>query len=198
MTDSGTAPWRPLIDAATAGTRKEDTVRYFVDTEFNFDAERHTVDPISVGIVAEDGREFFAVSSEYNRRRLSPWLRANVVAKLPDPNPDPYDSPRLRMEAMAWMKLRDIHAKLLDFIGSDIPEFWGDYAAFDYVVLNIIMGGFDNWPQGWPMHVNDLQQDAIPSIESKVPHHALHDARAVRDAYDWAFRDPHPVVEAGQ
>ena len=39
-------------------------VKYFFDTEFYEDGK--TIDLISIGIVAEDGREFYAVS---NRRR---------------------------------------------------------------------------------------------------------------------------------
>jgi len=44
------------------------------------------------------------------------------------------------------------------------------------------MGGFEDWPTGWPMHVNDCHQAVIVVGESEVPHHALADARAVRDA----------------
>lgn len=173
-------------------------MRYFIDTEFVFDAKRRTVDPISVGIVAEDGREFYAVSTEFNKRRAPLWVKTNVLPLLPDRDVSFYDSPRRKSEAMAWGNLADIGYRLRRFIGDDVPEFWGDYAAFDYVVLSIIMGGFDAWPRGWPMSIRDLQETpagraASDSVMSLTPHNALCDARAVRDA--WAIA--HEPYEGG-
>jgi hypothetical protein len=38
-------------------------VKYFIDTEY-FDREQ-VIDLISLGVVAEDGREFYAISTEF-------------------------------------------------------------------------------------------------------------------------------------
>lgn len=163
-------------------------MRYFIDTEYIFTTDKRggTIEPVSIGIVAEDGREFYRVSTNFNPRHASQWVRENVLSLLPVRRPSAYDSPRLWHESQAWQPLKQIAADLQAFIGDDVPEFWGDYADFDYVALSIIMGGFDNWPDGWPMYVNDLQQEAIPEAPSKVPHNALADARAVRDAFNWS------------
>jgi uncharacterized protein YjfI (DUF2170 family) len=40
-------------------------VKYFYDTEF-IDNGR-IIDLISIGVVAEDGREYYAISTEFNR-----------------------------------------------------------------------------------------------------------------------------------
>lgn len=42
-------------------------MRYFFDTEFHEDGQ--TIDLISIGIVAEDGREFYAVSRDAQLHR---------------------------------------------------------------------------------------------------------------------------------
>lgn len=164
-------------------------MRYFLDTEYLWDATKGRIQPVSIGIVAEDGREFYAVSTAFKARHASDLVKADVLAKLPKRHPSAYDSPRLRMEATAWQSTAKIAEGIRAFVSDDAPEFWGDYSAFDYVVLSMLIGGFKDWPNNWPMHINDLQQEAIPSGTSAVPHHALADARAVRDAWDWAFQD---------
>ncbi|MGO2515400.1 MAG: polyadenylate-specific 3'-exoribonuclease AS, partial [Corynebacterium variabile] len=52
-------------------------MRYFYDTEFIEDGR--TIDLVSIGVVAEDGREFYAVSSDFNERRAGSWVRRNVL-----------------------------------------------------------------------------------------------------------------------
>lgn len=141
---------------------------------------------MSIGIVADDGREFYAQS----------------VETYPD-NQFVYDHVWPKMQNLEWWHSREGHQfpwldhaqmqrGIVDFLGEDPSvEFWGDYAAFDYVVLSMLLGEFDDWPSGWPMHINDLQQlpggrEASDSVASLIPHNALSDARAVKAAYDLA------------
>ena len=58
-------------------------MRYFYDTEFIEDGR--TIELISIGVVAEDGREYYAVSTEFDPERAGRWVRANVLPKLPPP-----------------------------------------------------------------------------------------------------------------
>jgi 3' exoribonuclease, RNase T-like len=46
-------------------------VKYWLDTEFI--ARPYTIDLISIGLVAEDGREFYAESSEVDWSKASLW-----------------------------------------------------------------------------------------------------------------------------
>lgn len=159
-------------------------MRYFIDTEYVFrnNATFRTIEPLSIGIVAQDGREFYRVNEVIFRRGINgfpPFVQEHVI-------------PVMGATGENSRALDTIAADLRAFIGDDTPEFWGDYAAFDYVVLSIIMGGFDNWPNGWPMYINDLQQEAIPEVASAIPHNALADARAVRDAFDWSRQEATP------
>ena len=59
-------------------------MRYFYDTEFIEDGR--TIDLVSIGVVAEDGREYYAVSTEFDARKAGPWVRANVLNQLPNPS----------------------------------------------------------------------------------------------------------------
>ena len=58
-------------------------MRFFYDSEFIEDGT--TIELISIGVVAEDGREFYAVSTEFDPARAGDWVRANVLPKLPSP-----------------------------------------------------------------------------------------------------------------
>ena len=58
-------------------------MKYFYDTEFVEDGI--TIDLVSIGIVAEDGREYYAVSSEFdlNKFMARDWMMENVFPSLP-------------------------------------------------------------------------------------------------------------------
>ncbi len=64
-------------------------MKYFIDTEFIegfhkplFGKKRHFVDLISIGIVAEDGREYYAISNEYRYNDASQWVKDNVILPM--------------------------------------------------------------------------------------------------------------------
>jgi hypothetical protein len=59
------------------------SVRYFYDTEF-IDNGR-TIELISIGVAAEDGREYYAISTEFDPERAGSWVRKHVLPKLPSP-----------------------------------------------------------------------------------------------------------------
>ena len=58
-------------------------MKYFYDTEFIDDGR--TIELISIGVAAEDGREYYAISTEFNPERAGRWVRAHVLPKLPPP-----------------------------------------------------------------------------------------------------------------
>jgi 3'-5' exoribonuclease-like protein len=166
-------------------------MKYFYDTEFIEDGK--TIDLISIGVVADDGREFYAVSTEFNPKKASQWVKDNVLIHLPErhPMPPPYGSPRLMEGSLAWMSRAEIMKKLFHFIGDDKPEFWGYYSAYDHVALCQLFGTMVDLPKGWPMYTRDIKQwcDALgnPKLpeQGKGEHNALADARWNRRAYQF-------------
>lgn len=171
-------------------------VRIFYDTEFIEDGR--TVDLISIGMVADDGREFYAVNRDapWKRIRKHDWLMANVVPHLPQPHGD-----WIREMPKSWlidfynpvvMDRTAIAAKVRDFIlATPGVELWAYYGAYDHVVLAQLFGRMIDLPDGVPMWTNDLKQECyrlgdrgLPKQES-AEHNALADARWVRDSYSW-------------
>ena len=105
-------------------------MRYFYDTEFIEDGR--TIELISIGVVAEDGREYYAVSTEFDPERAGSWVRANVLPKLPSP------------ASQLWRSRRQIREDLEEFFGSvdgDEPiELWAWVGAYDHVALCQLWG----------------------------------------------------------
>jgi hypothetical protein len=154
-------------------------MRYFFDTEFYEDGS--TIDLISIGIVCDDGREFYACSVEARLDRVSDWVRINVLPHLP------------RYGDIAWMCRADIAAALRGFIRpapeQKRAELWAYYADYDHVCLSQLYGTMINLPSHFPMFTRDLKQLSVDVGSPKHPpdpegeHNALVDARWNRDLY---------------
>lgn len=108
-------------------------IRFFLDTEFNEHARRFALDPISIALVPEDRTraDFYAVSNEFSREGLTPWLKENVVRHLPP------EGERLSNDA-----IRDkLAAYMASFGPADVIEIWALNGATDNVVLAQFFGG---------------------------------------------------------
>lgn len=169
-------------------------MKYFYDTEFIEDGK--TIDLISIGIVAEDGREFYAINEECKLKKASQWVKENVLLHLPPHwrNTTDQDSPNIRGQSLAWMSRGGIKERITDFcdpVKYGKPEFWGYYADYDHVVLCQLFGTMMDLPKGWPMYTNDIKQlcDSLgnPKLpeQGKGEHHALADAKWNRQAYEF-------------
>lgn len=155
-------------------------MRFFFDTEFN--ERQHHLELISIGIVAEDGREFYAVSSEFDNTNA--WVAENVLPKLP--------------EAKDRLTCKEIAKQIVEFVG-DSPEFWAYYADYDWVLLCWLFGAMVDLPSTWPMFCLDLKQSMhergislaqLPPVDERYAHDALADARWLRQAWDVVYTDP--------
>jgi hypothetical protein len=145
--------------------------RYFYDCEFVEDGR--TIDLISIGVVCDDGREFYAVSTEFDPARAGIWVRRHVLPHLPKPA-DP-----------AWRSRAAIRDDLLAFLTAPgLPiELWAWCAAYDHVALAQLWGDMPSLPRAIPRLTYEIRQfwEAAGSPIADPPpgerHHALIDAR---------------------
>lgn len=153
-------------------------MRYFYDTEFHEDGR--TIDFISIGIVREDGKEYYAVNkeAEWGRIQEHQWLMENVVSQLP---------PRSE-----WKTKAEIRDEVKDFLLQDgPPELWAWFASYDHVVLAQMFGTMMDLPQGIPMYTHDLRsfidwvppRRALPNQADGL-HDALQDARHLKAMFE--------------
>lgn len=172
-------------------------MKYFIDTEFSERGPRHPIELISIGMVAEDGRELYCVNTDFNQRHANQWVMDNVLPFLPwKPTAHfPY-------QGKEWAKQDEIPGHIQAFIGDDLsPEFWGYYSGYDWVVLCQLFGDMSCLPTGWPMYCHDLRQamDAMGHQDVRqpddAPHNALEDARWIANMQKW-FATVYPQTES--
>lgn len=165
-------------------------MRFWFDTEFIEDGK--TIDLISIGVVSEDGREYYAENLSCDRSKASEWVRDNVF-------------PHLTGE---YVRQRThIADDLISFMG-EAPEIWAYYADYDWVVLCQLFGTMMDLPKGWPMYCRDLKQSVDEAGNprlgtTKDEHHALADARWCKASWYWLqeFKERHftpPTLKEGE
>lgn len=177
---------------------------YCYDTEFLEDGT--TIDLISIGIVCEDGREYYAVNvdCDFARVRNDDWLWANVVPHLPTTKTD-WDDPNngrwatcldLRNAAVKpkWVIANEVrefivggikpvgeHNGIPAYDAASMPELWAYYGAYDHVALAQLWGRMIDHPHLMPMFTHDLMQLISPLHSFELPGRGggdLHDALA--------------------
>ena len=156
-------------------------MRCFFDTEFLENGA--TIELISIGVVREDGAEYYAETTNAHELACSTkWLEDNVF-------------PHLDHGAAGSRRSRfTIAHEILDFAGEK-PEFWAWYADYDWVALCQLYGRMIELPNGWPMYCRDFKQHVdffkselgrkytLPPKPEKA-HNALEDARWLAQAFE--------------
>ena len=131
---------------------------------------------ICQGLVAEDGREFYAESSEVDWSAASRWTLQTVRPQL---HGDTIDRENIGYAIHRFTE-NDEH-----------PVFWGYFPAYDWVAFCWLFGGLGGLPFHFPQLCLDIKQWALELGDPELPHqmgprhHALADARWTREA--WAF-----------
>ena len=150
-------------------------MKVFFDTEFIEDGK--TIDLVSIGLIREDGKTYYAESYNVNLDKGDDWFFDNVYPLLE----------RRQGKRENWKYRREIAREIKDFVGSE-PEFWAYYADYDWIALCQLYGRMIDLPRGWPMFCRDLKQMAgnvkLPEQTTKE-HHALNDAIWVKESYEW-------------
>lgn len=162
------------------GLQKVNAMLIFLDTEFT-DFVRP--DLISIALVAEDGREFYAERTDYHRDACSAFVRENVV-------------PFLGRVPGATCSRAELTLRLRDRF-DDLPapatiiyDFEGDWLLLG----NAILGRPQTMPPtnfGEPLHLGNfsITHPVFERAQNNTytqdwpPHHALADARALMAGY---------------
>ena len=146
-------------------------MRFFYDCEFIEDGR--TIELVSIGVVEESGREYYAVSTEFDPGRAISWVRRNVLSLLPPPG-DP-----------AWRSREQIRADLLAFLTApeEPIELWAWMSAYDHVALAQLWGDMRALPRQIPRFTHELRQRWEDAGRPPLPdapadqHDAIVDAR---------------------
>jgi hypothetical protein len=154
-------------------------MKYFLDTEF-WDRD-NKIDLISIGIVAEDNREYYAINANFPHDECKDlWIKKNVLSLLPE-----YTG-----IDEGYKSIYRIRQDIINFTLDDpTPEFYANYCSYDWVCFCKIFGGLMNLPDKYPYYCKDiahitnmLGNPKLPK-QNSIEHHSLHDARFNKEVY---------------
>lgn len=168
-------------------------MKYFIDTEFI--EKPNTIDLISIGIISEDGKTYYAESVCFDDRKASIWVQENVISKLRwygniDAKKGFCNASTSLGKTEVFGTNQLISDTIIEFIGGNTPEFWGYYADYDWVVFCWLFGAMIDLPYGWPMYCNDIKQLCNCLGDPPLPknikeHNALDDAKWNKKAWEF-------------
>ena|SRR5436190_1131896 len=146
-------------------------MRYFLDTEYNgFGGSL-----LSLALVPDDGGDEFYITIACTDQ-LDPWVERNVIPFL-DSVPDMLKNPRVSREAAA--------EALAHWLSNDAaPEIVADWPEDLSQLAMLLVTGPGRMIDVPPLILRyEPLHGFSTAANSKVPHNALHDARALRDHF---------------
>lgn len=182
-------------------------MRYFMDCEFIEDGR--TIDLISIGVVAEDGREYYAINKDCDFSKASDWVETNVLnpiglSRKHGANINPQNtSPNTRNSYLSMKRKDFIAIDIVEFMGGESeippnprmervkhklkdgaekPEIWAYYADYDWVCFCQLFGTMMDLPKGFPMYCKDLKQECDRLGNPKLPQKGEGEHNALNDA----------------
>lgn len=180
--------------------------KFFIDCEFIegfhkplFGKRRHFIDLISIAIVCEDGKEYYAISNEFNPKDADQWVKDNVISKLPKKNvtwnPQGGESPSMLRAGSLYKSNEAIAYDILAFVypgiaksfvlaqseflhrskeygwNAEQPVFYGYFADYDWVLFCSLFGRMIDLPKGFPMYCRDLKQRFDEEFNDTIKKH---------------------------
>lgn len=156
-------------------------MKVFFDTEFTGLHKDTTL--MSIGLVDENGRTFYAEMTDYNHSQVDNWLEENVIANFT--NEKKLNTVELRKELTKWLSLYEN------------VEIWSDCLAYDWVLFNNIFGSAFDIPKNVyyiPFDIctlmkikgvdPDINREDYSGTKENSKHNALHDAKVIKLCYE--------------
>lgn len=171
-------------------------MRIFID--FEFTGLRQNTTPISLGIVAEDGRKFYAEFNDFNLGQVDDWLSENVIRHLIMSGGE-QEVVELGANTLVYGDKVFVSSALEKWISRyKKVEVWGDCMFYDGVLFNELFGGAFSIPANIDYIYYDISTmfkvlgvDPDISRESFIDrpiggakHNALYDAEVIQACFE--------------
>ena len=170
-------------------------MKLFFDTEFT-GLHKDTM-LISIGIVAEDGRSFYAELTDYDKNQVDEWLQKNVIDNLCLHNVFEFQCSLIEYKVEG--DKNHISICLAEWLAQfDTVEMWSDCLAYDWVLFNDIFGHAFNIPKNVyyiPFDIctlfkirgidPDISREEFAELKTDArKHNALWDAMVIMACYE--------------
>lgn len=177
--------------------------RIFFDTEFT--GLRQDTSLISIGLVSEDDKAFYAETTDYKMSLVDVWIQKNVVSKLHliSNNYSGLPTMEQRKELFTIQGTHEqVGIALKKWLAQfDMVEMWSDCLAYDWVLFNELFGGALHIPGNVyyiPFDIctlfkvskidPDVSREAFSGMLDGPKHDSLWDARVIRACYNKMMR----------
>ncbi|ASA22671.1 3'-5' exoribonuclease domain-containing protein [Paenibacillus donghaensis] len=176
-------------------------MKVFFDTEFTGLHQNTTL--ISIGLITEDGKTFYAEFTDYdqNQAKGDTWLLENVIDNLLMNDKayaiEVHDREHLQYKGDTFFIQTKLHHWLDSLVGSTQKvEMWSDCLSYDWVLFNQLWGHAFRIPSKVyyiPFDICTLMKikGIDPDINREmfagmngVKHNALHDAKVIKACYE--------------
>lgn len=170
-------------------------LRIFFDTEFTGLHQKTTL--VSIGCVAEDGRQFYAELTDYDALQVDDWLRDNVLAHLALDKDEGFYAEETCRSLTGTRKVVALALRLWLASFGETIEMWSDCLAYDWVLFCELFGGALNVPKCvyyipfdicTMLKIKDIDPDVnreefAGMTDKGRKHNALWDAQVIRACY---------------
>lgn len=176
-------------------------MKVFFDTEFTGLHQNTTL--ISIGLIAENGKTFYAELNDYSKEQANgdTWIMENVIDSLLMNDKDVAVECHDHSEHMQYKGDRKLVSRKLEkwlngLVGKEKIEIWSDCLSYDWVLFNQLFGHAFNIPSSVyyiPFDIctlfkikgvdPDINREEFSGIDGDK-HNALHDAKVIKACYD--------------
>lgn len=182
--------------------KNKEVMRVYFDSEFTGLHQKTTL--ISIGIITEDGKKFYAEFTDYSKHQVDDWIQDNVIDKLMFNDSEKYPNNTIIDDDEKYTKVKgnskfvkENMFKWLESLGKDI-EFWSDCLSYDWVLFNDLFGTAKDLPSFIyyiPFDIcttfkekgvdPDISREEFAHIKSKQnKHNALFDAEIIKMCHE--------------
>lgn len=169
----------------------------YFDTEFTGLHKNTTL--ISIGIISEDGKTFYAELNDYDKSQVDEWIQSNVIDNL---YLKPVDIGKIDMidEEYNVVGNKEYIKQVLSYWLTQFNdiEMWSDCLAYDWVLFNDLFGHAFNIPDNVcyiPFDICTLfkikgidpdinREEFIDNPIKGKKHNSLYDAKVIRACYE--------------
>lgn len=170
-------------------------MKVFFDTEFT--GLHKGTSLISIGLISEDGKTFYAELTDYDETQIDKWLQENILDNLIMKQRNAFYYYINDNESFAKGDKAKISTLLERWLLQfDSVEIWSDCLAYDWVLFSDIFGHAFNIPSNVyyiPFDIctlfkikgidPDVSREGFAGIDGQK-HNALHDARVIKACYE--------------
>lgn len=170
-------------------------MKLFLDSEFTGLHQKTTL--ISIALASEDGRTFYAESTEFDKNQNSVWIEENVLPNLMLQDKSSGYTNQNPIDVMFKGNTKGITIALSQWLKQfQEVEIWSDVLAYDWVLFCDLFGDALSLPKNvypYPFDIctlfkvadvdPDISREGFIGISSSSKHNCLYDAVVIKACY---------------